>query len=57
MTEHQEGFEVSKEIARKAEVVMLYENCDFMCALSVILRKHPDLLKRYVQDIQRIRST
>ena len=51
MSKHQEGSEVSKEIARRSEIVMLELNISFMRALGIILKRYPKLFKEYIKEV------
>jgi len=44
-------YQASKELARKTEIVMLEQDCDYMCAQAIVLKRHPELLKQYTQEI------
>ena len=43
--------QISREVARRSEVKMLFENISFMEALVSLLKKNPDLLKEFVREI------
>ena len=43
--------QIAREIARRSEIIMLYENVSFMEALVDLLRQNSDLLKKFVKEI------
>ncbi len=43
--------QISREIARRSEIIMLYENCSFMEAMTRLLKKNLDLLEEFVKEI------
>ena len=49
MNNHQK--KASAEISRLSEIVQLYQNVSYMKAQGIVLRKHPELLKQYIQEI------
>ena len=42
---------VSKEIARRSEIIMLEQNVGFMEAQKIVFRNHPELLQLYEKEI------
>jgi len=42
---------IAREVARRSEIIMLYENVSFIEALVDLLKQNPDLLKAFVQEI------
>jgi len=51
MREDKEGFPVSKEIARRSEIIMLEQNVDFIEAQKIVFRNQPKLLKQYEKEV------
>lgn len=43
--------QISREIARRAEIEMLYNDIGFMEAMVSLLKKNPDLLEKFVQEL------
>ena len=46
--------QIAREVSRRSEVKMLYENCSFMEALVSLLKKNPDLLKEFIREIHQM---
>ena len=51
MTDHQISMQASAEIAKKAELIMLERNLDYITAQRIVFKKHPELLKQYTVGI------
>jgi len=51
MTEHQASMQASAQIAKKAELIMLERNLDYITAQQIVFKRHPELLKQYTAGI------